>query len=85
MILNSDIQKTLIQVFESENMLENKKAYKDFKSNELIVKMNLSSQKIIAMINKLIALGIVEKLASGKTTFYNLSSNYKDLINLVKE
>ena len=85
MILNSDIQKTLIQVFESENMLENKKAYKDFKNNELIVKMNLSSQKIIAMINKLIALGIVEKLASGKTTFYNLSSNYKDLINLVKE
>lgn len=85
MILNSDIQKTLIQVFESENMLENKKAYKDFKNNELIVKMNLSSQKIIAMINKLITLGIVEKLASGKTTFYNLSSNYKDLINLVKE
>jgi len=84
-MLNSDIQKTLIKVFESENMLENKKAYKDFKNNELIVKMNLSSQKIIAMINKLIALGIVEKLASGKITFYNLSSNYQNLIELIKE
>lgn len=85
-MLNSQIQKTIIKVFENMELLDNKQVpYKEFKDNELLVSLNLSSQKIIAMINKLVAINIIKKVANGKLTYYSLTPNYKDLIELIKE
>lgn len=85
-MLNGQIQKTIIKVFEDMELLDNKQVpYKEFKDNELLVSLNLSSQKIIAMINKLVAINIIKKVASGKLTYYSLNPNYKDLIELIKE
>ena len=85
-MLNSQIQKTIIKVFENMELLDNKQVpYKEFKDNELLVSLNLSSQKIIAMINKLVAINIIKKVASGKLTYYSLTPNYKELIELIKE
>lgn len=85
-MLNSQIQKTIVKVFEDMELLDNKQVpYKEFKDNELLVSLNLSSQKIIAMINKLVAINIIKKVANGKLTYYSLTPNYKDLVELIKE
>jgi predicted transcriptional regulator len=85
-VLNSQIQKTIVKVFENMELLDNKQVpYKEFKDNELLVSLNLSSQKIIAMINKLVAINIIKKVANGKLTYYSLTPNYKDLVELIKE
>jgi predicted transcriptional regulator len=85
-VLNSQIQKTIVKVFEDMELLDNKQVpYKEFKDNELLVSLNLSSQKIIAMINKLVAINIIKKVANGKLTYYSLTPNYKDLVELIKE
>jgi predicted transcriptional regulator len=81
---NVDIMKQLVEIFKNENMLENKKAYKDFKSNKDLDSLNLSSQKVVSLIGKLVNIGIVEKTPNGKTTLYQLTNNYTDLLELIK-
>ena len=81
---NVDIMKQLVEIFKNENMLENKKAYKDFKGNKDLDSLQVSSQTIVSLIGKLVHIGIVEKTPNGKTTLYQLTNNYTDLLELIK-